>query len=451
MPIRPRTAAFAVATACATTLLTTPTVPAHAAAERRTTTDYGFAGRSIGSTARAEALATGSGPTAPARLGCTRQTGIRRHNSVASVGEAPGSVLRVHGVDNTQSTYARDGRVGTRGVSRVAEAVLGDPAGVHLTITGLRSTADAFAVRRTGRMGSRASHSSGGISSSTGTELDAVLNEEGASLTDLLDAVAAASGQTLVVPGLGEIRPGVTTRRVRPGSASANAAALRADLYGPDGLPGGDDDVAVVLGMARAVVHDDVRSGVMRGRAVPLEAGLLGGLLQVGRVIDRPLPCQGTRGEVRESSLAAVDLGDETVASVGAVEARVRGVQRADRTALAWTESEVSSVQLGGGSVQLTGIVGRATVETGPGGGVLRRSTRGSDVGGLTIDGDVRRPPRPGDVVEVPGVARLEFFLTDRAPRGLRVTAVRVRLLDGSGNVDSVLDLGQARTYVDPH
>ena len=336
MPIRPRAAAaaLAVATACATTLLTTPTVPAHAAGERRTTTDYGFAGRSIGSTARAEALATGSGPTAPARLGCTRQTGIRQHNSVASVGEAPGSVLRVDGVDNTQRTYARDGRVGTRGVSRIAEAVLGDPDGTHLTITRLRSTADAFAVRRSGRLDARTTYTSGGISSSTGTPLDAVLNEAGASLDDLLAAVESSPAQTLPIAGLGEIRPGVTTRTVRRGSASANASALRADLYGPNGLPGGGDDVEVVLGMARAVVRDDVRSGVMRGRAVPLEAGLLGGLLQVGRVVDQPLPCQGTHGKVREVSLAGVDLGDDAVARVGAIDARVRGVQRPDRSAL---------------------------------------------------------------------------------------------------------------------
>ena len=201
--------------------------------------------------------------------------------------------------------------------------------------------------------------------------------------------------------------------------------------------------------MARAVVRDDVRSGVMRGRAVPLEAGLLGGLLQVGRVVDQPLPCQGTHGKVREVSLAGVDLGDDAVARVGAIDARVRGVQRPDRSALARTESEVASLNLGDGTVVLRGIIGRATVETGPRGGVLRRSTRGSDVGELEIEGEVRPAPRPGDVVEVPGVARLEFFVTDRSRRGVRVTAVRVSLLDGTG-VDSVLDLGQARTYVDP-
>ena len=56
---------------------------------------------------------------------------------------------------------------------------------------------------------------------------------------------------------------------------------------------GGDDDVKFVLGKTQAVVYEDLPAGVFSGRAIPLEAGLLGELLTViddtERAIDQML------------------------------------------------------------------------------------------------------------------------------------------------------------------
>ena len=61
------------------------------------------------------------------------------------------------------------------------------------------------------------------------------------------------------------------------------------------------------------------------------------------------------------------------------------------------------------------------------------------------IDGEEHAIPDPGQAINVPGVAKLEFFRTVRSKRGLQVAALRVSLLDGTG---AVIDLGQARTYI---
>lgn len=443
--------AVATLAALATATLGSITViaPGAQAADSRAVTDYGFKGRAFGSVAKAEPLAVGSGPSAPARLGCTREAGIRRANHVAETGGQVGSALHVTGVDNTASSYRSKRNVGSRSTSTIARAVLGDPNGSHLTITGLRTVTHAFAKREDGTMHARSSATSAGISGETGTPLDDVLDPAGATLQDLLEALAEESGGTLEVPGLGKLKLGSTHNRVRRGHATSAASALRGTLYGQDSVSGGGDDVRFVLGKSQSVIYEDMRSGVFSGRAVPLEASLLGDLVDLGRIQDRPLPCPGTDGVVRESAVVGGDLGGLDQLVLGQVSTRVFGLQREDRSATAWTSSRASDLFVANEEHEITikDAQGRANVATNAKGQVTRKTKRGSGVGAVVVDGETQEPPRPGDVIEVPGLAKLEFFLVDRATRGLQVTAVRISLLDGT-ETDSVINLGQARTYI---
>ena len=88
------------------------------------------------------------------------------------------------------------------------------------------------------------------------------------------------------------------------------------------------------------------------------------------------------------------------------------------------------------------GIVAQANVERAHGDVV--RNAAGTTVGEVTVNGETREFPDT-DVLEIPGVARLERHIVRRTPNGIQVTALRVTLLDGSG---AVLDLGQARLTI---
>lgn len=442
-PIASFTAALLTA---ATITLLGPAPPATADHSKRRQTDYGLSGHAYGSLGRAESLGVGSGRTAPVRMGCTRMSGSHRKNHVASAGDEAGSQLRVAGVANSMATFRSRRQVGTRAVSRVPEAVLGTPAGPNLTFTGLQTRSRAFARRADGSLRATGSSSATSLVANTGTPLDLVLNEAGAGLDTLLQVIRD-NGGTLPILGFGELQVGERSLRSGRHGAVARTSALRARLYGENGLPGGDDDVRVVLARSKAAIHDGVRAGVLGGRAVPLESVVGGDLLSVGRVNDRDLPCAGTRGKVRRSALAGADLGNAGLIEVNGLTSRVLGDHRRNRSALAWTESRVAEVSLGGGEVRMSGVVGRATVRTDRRGRVIRNSARGTRIGELVIGGEVQEAPSPGDVIDVPGVASLEFLQRDRFKRGSATTAVRVTLLPGTAG-ESVIDLGAARTVV---
>lgn len=415
-------------------------------------TDYGFAGGAFGSRARAATAGIASGHTAFSYFGCTRKAGVHRENHLAEAGND--GVLIVEGVSNDTESYENRRRVGSRATSRVAKAVLGDPAGLHIAVDGLRTSTNVFASRRSGKLGARSSFTSAAMTGHTGNEqLDDVLDGLGGTLGDLLDEVAdqidQQGGGALVLPGLGEIGLGVKRNRLRATSATAHASALNVRLYAANGVKD-EDDVNVVLGKSRSVIVKNLPAGVMRGRAVPVQGNLADGLVSLGRVADVPLPCQGTRGKVKRDATANVDLLDAGQLEVDALEGRTYGVQHDRGSARAWTRATVAGLRLGGGELVIKGIVGRAHVQTNRTGGIIgkRTNTWGSTIGELRVAGEVRALPAPGDVIELPsGLATVEFFDTERGTRGISTTAVRVTLLQGTA-AGSIIELGKAQAYI---
>lgn len=436
-----RTSLRSVAAGLATLAITTTGAVALAApAEAGRVTDYGFGGRAYGTKATVGAAGAESARTVPAYLGCTRRTGVKRSNTLAETGAGTGAALQLRGVNNRSWSYRTRKAVGTKSRSKVARAVLGDPEGPHITFEALATSANAFAKRRSGKLAARSNYTAGKVDLQTGTELDGI----GGGLGGLLDEINDQPGNQLEIPGLGVLSLGGKHNVVRARSATANASALRAVLYGADTVAGGGDDIFVLLGKSRASVRKDQVAGIFGGRAVPAEASLLGDVVRVGRVNDTPLPCEGTAGKVREASTAGGNLLDLGAVDLGALRARTYGLARKNRSAKAWTEGSVASLDLGG-VIELTGVRGRATVTTNRAGRITGRSTRGTQIASLKINGDERGIPKPGQSIEVPEVAKLTFFVTDKSKRGVEVTAVRATLLDGSG---AVIDLGEARTFI---
>ena len=444
-----RTVALAAAGATALVGALTVAAPAQADHTETTTTNYGLTARAFGSHADAQPMGVSSTRTAMSFLGCTREAGIHKRNFVASTGGEAGATLHVSGVENKTLTYQNKRRVGSRGLSMIEEVILGDPEGANITITGLHTRAHAFAVKRKDTLHAESEYDSVGISANTGTELDTVLNEADATLGDLLTEIENEVNNNLIIPGLGEIKLGNKHNRVfkRAGIAKSNAVALRATLYGEDTMPGGDDDIEVILGKSRAFIFKDLPAGVMRGKAVPLHANLIGETLNVGRVNDLPLPCRGTDGKIKETATAGVNLGNADSIEAGELTSRVFGKQNDNGSARAWTEARVTNFSLGDGELEINGIVGRVNVKTNRKGQIVRRNIAGSTIGELFIGGEEHEFPDPGEPLEIPDLAKLEFFVENPGTRGNRVTAVRITLLEGS-DAGSVINLGQAQTYI---
>lgn len=450
----PRTRLLARATATLVSLavgLGGAAVLTGAPAEADALTDYGFQTSAFGTRVNAEQTGFRSDKTAFTWISCTRLTGLRRDSYVAA-GDAPANnpSLSLGAVTSHSRTYrkAATGVVGTRSTNKIASVTLGPSDGPHVTIEGLRTTADAWASKG-GRLYAAGAFASSDIESHTGdAQLDGALNQAGAGIGTLFDQIQASNGDTLVVPGFGELSMGGRVLRKGTHFAAVSATALSVLLYGTDGVKGGGDDSVATIGRSRARINDDVPAGLFRGRATAFNATLLDG---AGRSIigDQPLPCMGTYGQVIETSTAGLNLGSAGAIEVGGANTRVFGVQRPDGRARAWTESSVSTIVVGGPSgLKITGILGRANLRQSRSGKV-RVDTDGSTVGALYVQGDRREVPGPGETITVPGLAKVAFFVKERHKRSISVTAVRITLLDDSAGV-SVIDLGRARAAIRP-
>jgi len=247
------------------------------------------------------------------------------------------------------------------------------------------------------------------------------------------DIPVPSPGQSVDVPGVATIYVGVTLAHHR-----AHAAKARAD-----GLRIVSDSTSSKVKVARAVatIDDSIESGVFNGMASGARAR---GLAQIGGVGYTPLqkmPCQGTLGRVRTRSIAETDLGGQLILK------GLRDTERASqdsRRAHGYTQGGVASVNLGGGQLVAKAIVGRATVSRV--GSHVHRSIKGSSIGSIAVNGTKKTFPDSG-VIEVPGVVKLERNVVTRYTSGVKVIALRVTLLDGSGGT---IDLGQAKLRIRP-
>lgn len=467
-------ATTAGATALVGTIALTAVVSAPAHAGRTVTDptieDYGFAARAFGSNARVDALGLSSGRSAPSYLGCTRRTGIREDNHLAAVADEGqvSEAIRIGAIDNVTGTFKNGSRVGSSASATVADLRLGmlgqaedGTPNPHILIRGLRSTARAWVDKKTGKFGGAATFKSVEIVPQTGTPLDDILGETG-QINDLIKTIVdpvlnnevdGKADNVLTLPGLGEITLGNQVVNKRSRVVKSNAVALRVTLFGPDMTENTEDDVEVRVGRARAFVYRDVPAGIMRGSSHPVEAKLLGGLLSIGKVAHMSLPCNGTDGKVKWEAVADANFGNADQLEIGAARAEVFGFQSEKGSARAWTEAKVGRIRLGGAEgLEIRGpIVGRATVKTDRRGRIVKRSIDGSSMGEVFVDGVSQGRFGPGDVedFEIPGgVVKVEFFRRDQSKRGLKVTALRLTLLDVDENVKSVIDLGVARAYI---
>ena len=102
----------------------------------------------------------------------------------------------------------------------------------------------------------------------------------------------------------------------------------------------------------------------------------------------------------------------------------------------------MASLRLAGGALDVSGV--RAVAK------VVRTSDNrflrywGQSIGTLKVNGELRRVPNPGQAFEIPGVARVEVPRRVLTANSVRVTALRITLLDGTA-AGTVINLGNAQ------
>jgi hypothetical protein len=457
-------AVFSTAVVTASAVLVMASPAAHAGGRP---TDYAFSSFAYGTKVKAATGELRSGRTAPSWIGCTRQAGKVRANQVLGV-DAPSNnpLINLGDITSKSTTFKsrKEGiAAGTESTSTIASVVLGlqnpQVPTPTLTIKGLTTTATAWATTD-GKL--HATTGSGVVDMDlamppTNTPLDGPL----AQLVDLVNGQVAPtlnqvisllqqSGGAIEIPGLGKLEPGYAHTGVGDRQAVAKALSLRATLYGQDGVAGGTDDSMMKIGRSYAKIIADMPHAVMGGSGWAADADLAGGTAHIGDIVPKMLPCQGTDGQTRTNSAASAFLPG---AVLGDLQGRSHGKITKSGRVRAWTEGSVKHVSLGEGDMALTidGVIGRVNVATDKAGRIVRRDTEGTIPGTLTFQGQSYTLPlgeAPSLPPELASVISIQTGVTDTSDaRGLKVTALRITLLDGTA-AGTVVNLGNAKASI---
>lgn len=239
-------------------------------------------------------------------------------------------------------------------------------------------------------------------------------------------------GQPVTIPGLARIAIGDVRERSNETRAAAWAVALRVKL-----LPTGTD---LFVARSKAQALSGVQNGRFGGYSAGAEAKILGGVLISGRNPLSLMPCQSTDGKVQGRDLIDLNLGGGLhVEGVGTKQWSKRFANRS----VGWERGAVAGLNLGDGALEIGAVVGRAEV-TRKANGKLIRSTDGTRIGSITVNGEVQELPID-QPIEIPGIAKLEPKVVENVPGGVKVVALRISLLDGTG---AVIDLGVAKATI---
>jgi hypothetical protein len=460
----------ASAATLATALTGAVFVTAAPASARTVITDYGFHSFAYGTRVTSNMVALNTGRSAHSWIACTRYAGLNGDNRATAANflteaqtDKANPFIDLGAMQTANRTF-RDkakGLVGTSSVSKLASVTLSGPENGDLpapvfrleglvsksTVTSTKGVFHAATELTSGKLTLELPKIDESVDGPLGDLIDAL--EDG--IEQVITVVKQAEGQEIEIPGLGVVKPGFERTAVHKRSATATAHALLVQLYGQDGQRGTDDDSTISLGRSRAQMLRDLPSGVMQGYGYGLDVSAADGLLKIGETGIEPLPCQGTGGEARTTSVPPASDLLQGMLSVGTLKGIVNGLQNKDGSGWAWTQGEVSKVVLGSDDqkVEINGIVGRANVKKKASGKIVR-SIKGTGIGSLTFGGETYTADQlPTEPIVVDGLGRIEFNVKNVTKRGVKVTAVQVTLNPGDAS-ETVIRLGNARAFLKP-
>lgn len=410
------TAAALSVTALTVTLLPSPAgaAPAHETAQRAGS-DIALKAGAYGTRVEGGEVPADSGMTAFTVIGCSVVPGLDRGNVVADAVLPDAGT--VSGVKTRVWTVREGAELHSYSRSSTAEVVLTESPLGSVSIRGVTSLSHAWYDGQRFR-------------SETSTSIGRIVLTPPAGPAQEIDI--PTPGQPVEIPGVARIALGDVREKQGATGSSAWAVALRIKL-----LPSGTE---VYVARSKAQALNGVKYGRFGGYSAGTEASILGGVLISGRNPLTLMPCQGTNGKVIGKDDVDVDLGGGL--HVEGVSSKAWAKRFADRSE-AWERGSIAGLSLGDGQLEIEAVVGKASV-TRMAGGKLIRSTEGTRIGAITVNGEPQELPLD-QVLEIPGVAKLEPKVVEQLPSGLKVVALRITLLDGSG---AVLDLGAAQTTI---
>jgi hypothetical protein len=384
------------------------------AANRTSPTQFALKGSGYGSRVVGGDVPTGSGTTAYRSVGCTNKAGLDRENhqleeTIPGLGTASEVKTRVW-------TRKRGGVVSSYSRNTIARITMMDSPMGSLEINGVLSLSRAF-------------HDKTGFHTSHRTTVQSISFTPPGGAPQAMDV--PTPGDPVEIPGIARLAVGETTSRVNGEGARIQTDALKVYLTATGSR--------IRLAHTKAQIQAGLISGIFSGNASASRAELLDGHVTSGRTPLLVMPCQGTGGEVRQKSITRTDLAGGLLAE--GLHTQERANQN-KRRAHGYVEASVARLDLGG-RFTARNIVGRVNVER-LAGGKLRRTIDGTTMGRVTVDGEPQSFP-DSDVLEIPGVAKLERNVVRKINGGLHLVALRVTLLEGTG---AVVDLGEAKLKV---
>jgi hypothetical protein len=359
-------------------------------------------------------------------------------NSVATATLNP--QIRASAVKTSNYTFSNDGgNTGARSQSTIDSVDLGN-SDLGLSITGIRGLSTTYATG-TGALKAGSTFTFSSIKptgSQAGSLPNPLLDLLNGPVNDVIDQLRA--NQPIEVPGLALIRLGDSTTRVTTSAAEADQVGLQITLYGADGAQGGGDDSVATLGNTSSRTSKASPDGILSGTAYGINANAADGTVKVGPQIRATLPCEGTGGQVRTSSVAQLDQPALNDLSLGGVQDRVYGAQDSGGVT-GWTEARIATLDLGS-DLHIDAITARATVTRTATGTIVRHVVH--QVGSITANGTTYTAPPPGQALVIPGVARIEVPRATNTATGVKVTGLRITLLSGSA-LNTVVNLAVTR------
>lgn len=391
--------------------------PERAAPKDPNATPFAMKGWGFGTRVQGGQVPVDSGASAHQIVACTNKVGKERTNQLADVA-LPG-LGTVSGL-KTEVRTVRDGStVGVVATNTIGKVTLSDSPLGTLVLDAVSTTAHAY-------------HDGNAFGATTKTDLARLrfLPPIGPPLN--LDL--PTPGQPVEIPGFAKVMFAHSWKPKTDNGARAFANGLKVRLFATN--------TTVRVAHAAAVIGSDVTRGIFTGESYALGGSALANVVNLGKNALLKMPCSGTAGVTRTRQLAGVDLAGQIV--VGGAKSEQMADQNAKR-AWGFERSTVGSINLGNGALVINGVVGQVNVtRTGPRPKDLTRDTTGTSVGSITVNGQAQELPLD-QPIEIPGLAKIEPKVTTLLPNGIKVTALRITVLDGTG---AVLELGNARLQV---
>jgi hypothetical protein len=379
-------------------------------------TSFVFAGSGYAARVVGGSLPAGIGKVAFASLSCTNDAGLTHIRTAATL-NLPG-VGTIKGARTRTFSFVSGDTTSDWTVSKIASVNLLNLGGLgQLSLDGIQSVTEA-------------SHDSSGFHAMTTSTLgDITLTVLGIPTHFPVPPV----GQTLTIPGLASISLGAGTTHVAGNSSSASNDAVKIQI-----IP---LNTTIYLAHGQSRIQGGVRSALFKGGAYGVSANAAGGVVQLAKTPSQPMPCKGTDGVTKTNSTTAVSIPG--VVDLSALSASDQAKASA-KSANMWAEGDVAGVSLGGGALQITGVVGRASANLSH--GVVTTSTAGTSVATVTLNGNPQTLPL-GGTLTIPGIATLKSDVETPLTNGVSVISLQITLLDGTG---ATINIGSAKAQIDP-